>query len=595
MAATEHGTGERTTISIGDLLTRSAPAAILGVDASADVVATVLDALPQAAFVVAVGDDGQFRFVHTNIRYRALFGLSARALHGDLRSVLPADALVSHVRQFAAAARGRKPVSFDAPAAGGRQTIAVSVTPVTDADGRCTHLLGTAVDVSDRTVVERQLAYRTRHDALTELPNRVALLEALEAALERGRANDRSVGLVLLDLDHFKVVNDSLGHDVGDRLLTTVAQRVQGVLRSGDLLTRVGGDELAIVCNAARGPEDALALGSRVQHVFEDPFRLNGRELFLSVSVGVVVSDGPDDDAGRLLRDADVAKYVAKERGRGRVELFVAPMRERAVERLETEVALRRALVNREFRVHYQPLVRFDSSEAIGFEALVRWERPERGLVPPLEFLPLAEETGLIVPIGEWVLREACTEAARWVAESPNATPLSVAVNLSARQLADPDLIETVEDALTSAGLDPSLLVLEITETVLMEDREHAITVLRALTDRGVHIGIDDFGTGQSSLGYLKTLPVHALKIDRSFVDGLGTEPEDSAIVAAVVRLGHALGLTVTAEGIETPVQLAELQAMGCDLGQGFYFARPQPSEVVRALVHRRNPWRSAQ
>jgi diguanylate cyclase (GGDEF)-like protein len=592
MAPTQHGAEQRAAVSINDLLAGTGPSG----PPESEVVTALLDALPHAAFTVAVDDDGHFRFLHTNARYRSLLGLNARAQHeGDLRAVLPADALVSHVRQFAAAARGAKSVSFDARVAGGRQTIAVSITPILDADGRCRHLLGSAYDVSDRTVVERQLEYRTRHDALTELPNRIALLESLDMALERARANDRLVGLVLLDVDHFKVVNDSLGHDLGDRLLTVVAQRVQKVMRSGDMLARVGGDELAIVCNSARSAGDALALAARVQQVFDEPFRFDEREHHLSASVGVVLSEGADDAALRMLRDADVAKYVAKERGRGRVELFAEPMRARAVDRFDTEVALRRALARSEFRVHYQPLVQFDTSEVIGFEALVRWEHPERGLVPPLDFLPLAEETGLIVPIGAWVLREACAQAARWAVESSGQPALSVSVNLSARQLADPALVETIDSALRDAELDPSLLVLEITETVLMEDRERAVAVLRSLTDRGVQIGIDDFGTGHSSLGYLKTLPVHALKIDRSFVDGLGTEPEDSAIVAAVVHLGHALGLTVTAEGIETPVQLSELQALGCDLGQGYYFARPQPSEIVRALVHHRFPWRNAQ
>jgi diguanylate cyclase (GGDEF)-like protein len=468
---------------------------------------------------------------------------------------------------------------------------------VQGADGQCRHLVGTAHDVSDRVVVERQLEYRTRHDALTELPNRVALLEALDEALVRNKAKDRRVGLVLLNLDHFKVVNDSLGHDVGDRLLTVVAQRAQKLMRGGDMLARVGGDELAIVCNSARGPEDVLALGERVRQAFDAPFRVDGRELYLTASVGVVVSEGTDDAAIRMLRDAEVAKYEAKQRGRGCgcVVLFAEPMRERAVARLETEVSLRRALLRNEFRVLYQPVVRFDSSEVIGFEALLRWEHPERGLMLPIDFLSVAEDTGLIVPIGAWVLREACTQAAIWAVEAAGQPPLSVSVNLSARQLGDPGLLDTVDRALTASGLDPSLLVLEITESMLMEDSDGAVAVLQALTDRGVKIGIDDFGTGQSSLGYLKALPVHTLKIDRSFTDGLGTDPEDSAIVSTVVHLGHALGIIVTAEGIETPVQLSELQALGCDLGQGFYFALPQPSEVVRALVHHRFPWRTTQ
>jgi EAL domain-containing protein (putative c-di-GMP-specific phosphodiesterase class I) len=302
--------------------------------------------------------------------------------------------------------------------------------------------------------------------------------------------------------------------------------------------------------------------------------------------MGISVSQGAHDTPERLLRDADVAMFTAKELGRDRIEVFDDAMRERAVTRLDIERSLRRALLRDEFRVHYQPLVQFDRSEVIGFEALLRWEHPERGLLGPAEFLPVAEETGLIVSIGAWVIHEVCRQAARWIAVAPPETPpLGVSVNLSARQLAHPDLVATVAEALALTGLPPHLLVLEITESVLMTDRDLAVTILHALRSLGVRLSIDDFGTGQSSLGYLKSLPVDSLKIDRSFVDGLGSDPDDSAIVAAVVHMGHALGLTVTAEGIETPRQLSELRALGCDLGQGFYFARPQPGEIAAALA----------
>ncbi len=284
--------------------------------------------------------------------------------------------------------------------------------------------------------------------------------------------------------------------------------------------------------------------------------------------------------------------FAAKRMGRGRIEVFAEPMREDSVARLEMESALRRGLVRDEFRVHYQPLVRFESSEVIGLEALLRWQHPEHGLVAAEEFLTVAEETGLIVPIGSWVLREACAQAASWIAESTDHAALAVSVNVSARQLADDDLVPIVQEALASSGLDPALLVLELTESTLMADRERAIEVLRRLTDTGVRVGIDDFGTGQSSLIYLRSLPVHTLKIDRSFVDALGRDAEGAAIVAAVVQLGHALGLSVTAAGVETPDQLAQLRGLGCDLGQGFYFADPQPGAIVRGLVDHRFHWR---
>jgi diguanylate cyclase (GGDEF)-like protein len=554
----------------------------------------LLDLLPNPAFIVAIESDDAFRFVYANAAYREL--LDDHDIAGDLRVVLPPHALVAHVRAFAQAARELRPVAFEADWGGARlrRALAVEVTPVIDEDGTCRHLVGAAHEVTDHRHVERELVHRMRHDALTELPNRVLLVEWLDDAIARS-APDCHVGLVVLDIDHFKVVNDSLGHDAGDELLAVVAGRVDRVLRRGDRLARLGGDELAIVCHDVRQLDDVLALARRVQSVFNEAFVLPGaEEVFLGVSVGIAVSHGYSDTSARVLRDADVAMFSAKELGRGRVEVFDDAMRERTVRRLEMETALRRALVQGEFRVHYQPLVHFDRSEVIGFEALVRWEHPVHGLTAPDEFLPIAEETGLIVPIGAWVLREACAQAARWAEESVHGLrdePLTVSVNLSARQLSDPDLVSVVEGAIAAAGLDPSLLVLEITETVLMEDRDRAVGVLQRLAEQGVRIGIDDFGTGQSSLGYLKVLPVHTLKIDQSFIEGLGKDPEDSAIVAAVVTLAHALGLTVTAEGIETSRQLDAVQDLGCDLGQGYYFARPQPGEIVRALVHHRFRW----
>jgi diguanylate cyclase (GGDEF)-like protein len=553
---------------------------------------TLLDLLPHAAFVVAVDGDDTFRFEYANDALLALLG-SAEGATGDLRSVLPAHALVSFVRAFARAASELQTVGFEADWGGTtpRRVLSVEVAPVVDEDGRCRHLIGAAHEITEHRHAEVQLAHRTRHDPITELPNRVMLVEWLEDALTHCE-NDRCIGLVVLDVDHFKIVNDSLGHTAGDELLGVIASRVDRVLRGGDKLARLGGDELAIVCHNARTVEDVATLARRIRSVFDEVFVLeSGDEVYLGASLGVAASIGHNDTPARLLRDADVAMFAAKELGRGRIELFDDAMRERAVSRLETEGSLRRALLRGEFRVHYQPLVHFERSEVIGFEALVRWEHPVRGLLPPAEFLEIAEETGLIVPIGAWVLQEACAQAARWSAESPDSPNLTVSVNLSARQLSDPELVSTVEGALASVHLDPALLVLEVTESMLMEDADRAVDVLQKLAKQGVRVGIDDFGTGQSSLGYLKSLPVHTLKIDRSFVDGLGHDHEDHAIVAAVVSLGHSLGLTVLAEGIENSAQLAELRSLGCDLGQGYYFAYPQPGEVVRALVHHRFRW----
>ena len=503
----------------------------------------LLDLLPHPAFAVAVDGDDVFRFIYTNDAYRRLLGDDSAA--GDLRQVVPANALVAHVRAFARAAREHTTISFEAEwgAAIPARRVAVDVTPLLAEDGTCEQLVGAAYDVSEHRRIEAELAHRTRHDPLTELPNRVLLVEWLEDALA-ARADGALVGLVLLDIDHFKVVNDSLGLEAGDELLATAAQRLDNVLRAGDRLARLGGDELAVVCRNVREIDDLLVLARRLRSVFDQPFSLRENEVLHDASDGAVVTN-PNDTPTRMLRDADVAVFAAKELGRGRVELFDDAMRDRAVRRLEIEGSLRRALVHGEFRVHYQPVVAFADTEMTCFEALVRWEHPDLGLLRPEDFLEIAEETGLIVPIGAWVLHEACSQTARWCAELPHEPPLSIAVNLSARQLADPDLVGTVESVLAATRLDPARLTLEINETVLVENRVQVAAVLHALTARGVRICIDDFGTGQSSLAHLNVLGVHSLKIDRSLIEGLGTQRQESAIVSAIIGLGHALGLEI--------------------------------------------------
>jgi diguanylate cyclase (GGDEF)-like protein len=533
--------------------------------------------------------------VHANARYRTLFDLDLdRDLGGDVSAVLPPDVLVPHITAFSKASREGQSVSFDVSLDGGRRSLTVEIVQMPDdiRDERC--LLGVVHDISEHKRIEALLEHRARHDPLTELPNRIMLLETLAESLAyaNARTTPRKVGLVLLDLDHFKIVNDSLGLAAGDELFAVVAQRVERILRAGDTVARLGGDELAVVCNEAQDEGDVLVVAERVRSVLTEPFTLATGEVFLTASMGIALSHGEGDVPERLLRDASVAMFAAKRKGRGRIEVFVEPMRENAVARLQMESALRRALVHNEFRVHYQPLVQFESSEVMGFEALLRWQHPEQGLVSPDAFLAVAEETGLIVPIGAFVLREACAQAATWLVESSEHEPLAVSVNISGRQLVDDDLVATVKSALERADLDPSLLLLEITESTLMADRDKAVVVLEELAAMGIRIGIDDFGTGQSSLAYLRSLPVHTLKIDGSFIESLGGDPEGGAIVSAVVQLGHALGLSVTAEGVETTDQLSWLRALGCDLGQGFYFAHPQPGAIVRALVHHRFHWR---
>jgi diguanylate cyclase (GGDEF)-like protein/PAS domain S-box-containing protein len=442
-------------------------------------------------------------------------------------------------------------------------------------------------DVTDRKTAENELARQALHDPLTGLPNRLLLLDRLSHALLRAGRHPGSAAVLFLDLDRFKIVNDSLGHGAGDRLLVDVARRLEGALRPTDTVARLGGDEFVVLCEEIAGEMEAVAIAQRVVDLFAEPFSLDDAEVFLATSVGIAMASRPDSEPEALIRDADSAMYRAKELGKGRFELFDAAMRAHTAERLATETALRRALERGELRLHYQPEVDVETRRVAGFEALVRWQHPTRGLLPPAEFVPLAEETGLIVPLGAWILRTACAEWVGW-AEAPEATLLTLSVNLSARQLAQPDLLVTVAGALEETGMPPDRLCLEITESAAMETGPTTLALLDELRALGVKLAIDDFGTGYSSLVHLRRFPVDLLKIDRTFVDGLGRTPQDASIAAAVISLAHALGLSVVAEGIETAAQLAVLADLGCDLGQGYLFARPEPADLAGALVGRR-------
>ena len=433
-----------------------------------------------------------------------------------------------------------------------------------------------------------EAVHQATHDALTGLPNRTLVIDRLTHALARARRRPGALAVLFVDLDRFKVVNDSLGHSVGDEVLIQIAQRLRDAVRPGDTVARLAGDEFVVVCEDVAGEADVLLLADRVALAVAAPIPLYGRDAIITASIGIALAS-PDTRAEDLLRDADVAMYGAKERGRARLEIFDQAMRTRMLERLEIEHALRRALAHNEFVLHYQPTVSLRTGRTVSVEALLRWPDPERGLVMPDEFIPVAEENGLIVPLGRWALEEACRQLASWRAQYPECADLQVSVNLSARQFADPDLVPSVAAALCEAGLPPSRLWLEITESVLMDEAEATIETLKALRALGVHLSIDDFGTGYSSLSYLKRFPVDVLKIDRSFVDGLGADPEDEAIVTAVVRLAHALDLQVVAEGVETAAQLAELRRLGCNAVQGYYFAHPQPAaemgEILTAMA----------
>jgi diguanylate cyclase (GGDEF)-like protein len=403
-------------------------------------------------------------------------------------------------------------------------------------------------------------------------------MDRLDQSLAHARRYGEQIAVMFIDLDNFKVVNDTLDHAHGDRLLVEIAKRLTGCVREVDTVTRFGGDEFVVVLSDVSSVNEAIDIAQRMANTLVYSVDIRGRQVEVTSSIGIALSNGgdkPDD----LLRRADVAMYRAKEGGRNRVEVFDFAMHTRAMWRLQIEHDLRKALAERQLVLYYQPTVVLDGETTIGVEALIRWQHPERGLIPPGEFIPVAEESGLIVPIGLWVLREACEYAMRQPAIGPDGESSAVSVNLSARQFADVGLIDQIRAILADTGIDPARLTLEITESVLMDDAVEAIERLRGLKQLGVRIAVDDFGTGYSSLAYLTRFPIDVIKIDRSFTGGLGVSREDEAVVASVIGLAHSLDMRVVAEGIETLEQAERLIEMGCELGQGFYYGRPAPEE----------------
>ena len=483
-------------------------------------------------------------------------------------------------RELDAALRDAAPFQFEHRVIrpdGEQRTIESRGRTEVDADGRVVRMLGTGQDVTEWRMAEQRLEHQALHDPLTELPNRALFLDRLQHALTRSRRPGSSLAVFFCDVDDFKNVNDSLGHDAGDELLVALPPRLREGLRAGDTVARFGGDEFVILCEDLHSESEAVHIAERLAEAFRLPFTLDGRPHHLSVSVGVVFVRGGTANATEVLRDADAAMYRAKAGGKGRFEVYDAQMRASLVARLETEADLRRALAEGELRLHYQPVLSLARDTFVGAEALVRWQHPQRGLLPPAEFVAVAEDSGLIAPLGAWVLGEACRQAAAWGAGR------FVSINLSPRQLSSSDVPALLARALEETGVDPAQLELEITENVLMEQSAGALATLRRLKAMGVRLVLDDFGTGWSSLGYLKRFPVDGLKIDREFIDGLDREAEDTAIVSAVLSMAQALELVVIAEGVETEEQLAWLHKRRCGFAQGYLLGRPMPADELAA------------
>ena len=486
---------------------------------------------------------------------------------------------------------------------GSWRTLESTASPVRNANGQTDKLVIVNRDITERKRAEEMLAHNAFHDGLTNLPNRALFLDRLQQALTLSKRHaNYKFAVLLIDVDEFKIINDSLGHTVGDELLIQIGQRLKDSVRradtvarprtsgapdrlaNDDTLARLGGDEFTILLDDIRDPIEAVRVAERLQAELATPFIVNQQEIVISASIGIVSSTSPHTQAEDLVRDADIAMYRAKRAGRARCEVSDTAMHANAVKRLRLETDLRKALEQGEFRVYYQPIVSLQTGKITGFEALTRWQRPE-GILPPIEFIAVAEETGLIIPMNRRLLREACQHLRSWQSEFPSSPPLTMSVNITAREFAQPDLVSEIRKSLDQTGVDPGCLQLEIIETIAMGDAEKSGHVLSQLKALGVRLSIDDFGTGYSSLSRLRRIPVDTLKIDRAFISNMDSDPENREIVRAIIVLAHNLGLKVVAEGTEKEEQINLLKQLNCEMAQGYFFSRPADDQAMLKLL----------
>ncbi|MBI1921540.1 MAG: EAL domain-containing protein [Geobacter sp.] len=538
----------------------------------------------QAAEGIILADPVNLTIMEANNAFRQLLGYAEEnMLPQTLRDLLGEDwgVLDVHVKRALAE---RRPIKFELSLLATDHSIAYTEVSVAVISYEGHELLSFVVhDITERKRFEQELMYQASHDSLTDLPNRNILLDRLSQALSLGKRFNKPIGVLLLDLDNFKIINDTMGHAAGDRLLVNVAERLRGAMRRYDTVARLGGDEFAIILTEFGESKEVVPVTEKLLQLFSDPFETEGREIFITVSIGITLFPSDGDSAEVLLKNADAAVYNAKEQGKNSYRFFSAELNQKAFERLEMEGKLRHALERHEFELHYQPRVELATGRIVGAEALIRWNDPENGMIGPYKFIPLLEETGLIIPVGDWVMRTAGAQLKRWL--EAGFPPLQISVNLSARQFHQLDLVGDVRRMLEETGLDPRYLGLEITESILMHDVEDVVAKLAALKDMGMSLSIDDFGTGYSSLSYLKRFPLDELKIDQSFVRDLTTDPDDAAIVTTIIAMAHSLKLKVVAEGVETLGQLAFLIEHQCEEMQGYYFSKPLPVGQFEELL----------